>query len=450
MGQTRMFRDRVVSMEQTLEGGEKHLPLLKDLCREALPGFEYAEHALDHERDLFVMELRGPDGSAKKIAWTRMVLFDAERIPTLTGDPAAVLRGKIVDFLKAHAARTEIVVTFRHLEEGWIDTPEPRREGGGRRRRRGGRGGRAGRRARAGTASRGSSFGGLRRRSPVGGPETPRRQVPDPRPRVPDRPRRAPDPRRQAPGLRQGPPLRDRSGPAVDRRCRRAEPAARPAPAKPLRKGPRASAAAGSAAVGVEVADPEAEGTRALPVRRIPAGAERRGRELRADRRSDADPRFRARVRRAPRLRREWRSAKEPARFRARSSRASPEMGILGMMVPEEYGGAGRRRAFLHLRHRRARAGLRVHGRDRLRQQLRRVLPDLEVRQRAPEDDDPSGARDRARRSGAYALTEPQSGSDAANQKTRAVAGRGAATSSTAPRPGSRTRARRSGTSSWP
>ena len=66
MGQTRMFRDRVVSMEQTLEGGEKHLPLLKDMCREALPGFEYAEHALDHERDLFVMELRGPDGSAKE------------------------------------------------------------------------------------------------------------------------------------------------------------------------------------------------------------------------------------------------------------------------------------------------------------------------------------------------------------------------------------------------
>ena len=201
MGQTRMFRDRVVSMEQTLEGGEKHLPLLKDLCREALPGFEYAEHALDHERDLFVMELRGPDGSAKKIAWTRMVLFDAERIPTLTGDPAAVLRGKIVDFLKAHAARTEIVVTFRHLEEGWIDTPEPRREGGGRRRRRGGRGGGRGRRARPGTASRGSSFGSLRRRAPVGRSQTPvggsQTAVGGPDPR-----RRAPDPRRQAPGPR--------------------------------------------------------------------------------------------------------------------------------------------------------------------------------------------------------------------------------------------------------
>jgi hypothetical protein len=142
-----MFRDRVVSMEQTLEGGEKHLALLKELCREAFPDHELAEHALDHERDLFVMELRGPDGAAKKIAWTRMVLYDAERIPTLTGDPAAQLRGKIVEFLRARAGRTEIVVTFRHLEEGWVDTPEPRREGGGRRRRRGGRGGGRGERA---------------------------------------------------------------------------------------------------------------------------------------------------------------------------------------------------------------------------------------------------------------------------------------------------------------
>ena len=146
MAQTRMFRDRVVSMEQTLEGGEKHLGLLKELCQEALPDYEYAEHALDHERDLFVMDLRGPGGTAKRVAWTRMVLFDAERIPTLTGDPAAVLRAKIVDFLRARAARPEIVVTFRHLEEGWVDTPEPRRDGGGRRRRRGGRGGRGGER----------------------------------------------------------------------------------------------------------------------------------------------------------------------------------------------------------------------------------------------------------------------------------------------------------------
>jgi hypothetical protein len=140
MGQTRMFRDRVVSMEQTLEGGEKHLPLLKELCREAFPELEFREHALDHERDLFVMDFADASGARIRVCWTRMVLYDAERIPTLTGDPAGALRSKIVEFLRASVGKPEILVTFRHLEDGWIDTPEPRREGG-RRRRRGGRGG---------------------------------------------------------------------------------------------------------------------------------------------------------------------------------------------------------------------------------------------------------------------------------------------------------------------
>ncbi len=137
MPQTRMFRDRLISMEQTFEGGEKHLELLKALCREALPDFEYAGHYLEHERDLFVMDFAARDGRRKRVCWTRMVLFDAERIPVLSGDPWDLLRGKIVQYLKARATRPEIVVTFRHLEEGWVDTPEPRRE---RRRRRRGRG----------------------------------------------------------------------------------------------------------------------------------------------------------------------------------------------------------------------------------------------------------------------------------------------------------------------
>lgn len=138
MPQTRMFRDRVVSMEQTFEGGEKHLELLKAMCREAIPGFDYVGHSLDHERDLFVIELAAPDGRRKRVAWTRMVLFDAERIPVLSGDPAGTLRTRIVEYLKSRATRPEIVVTFRHLEDGWVDTPEPRRD---RRRRRRGRGG---------------------------------------------------------------------------------------------------------------------------------------------------------------------------------------------------------------------------------------------------------------------------------------------------------------------
>lgn len=141
MPQTRMFRDRVVSMEQTLEGGEKHLELLKGLCREALPEFEPASHALDHERDLFVIELVAPDGRRRLVAWTRMVLFDAERIPTLSAGAGEELRAKIVQLIRTRAHRPEIVVTFRHLEDGWVDTPEPRRDK--RRRRRGGRGGEA-------------------------------------------------------------------------------------------------------------------------------------------------------------------------------------------------------------------------------------------------------------------------------------------------------------------
>jgi len=163
MPQTRMFRDRVVSMEQTLEGGEKHLELLKTLCREALPDFEYVSHSLDHERDLFVMDLAARDGRLRRIGWTRMVLFDTERIPVLTGDPAGSLRERIVQYLRAHTSRPEIVVTFRHLEEGWVDTPEPRRD---RRRRRGrGRG-----EAKGGPGER----PGGRRPEPATSPKAPR------------------------------------------------------------------------------------------------------------------------------------------------------------------------------------------------------------------------------------------------------------------------------------
>lgn len=181
MPQTRMFRDRVVSMEQTLEGGEKHLELLKTLCREALPDFDYVAHTLDHERDLFVMELSAGDGRLRRIGWTRMVLFDAERIPVLSGDPAGGLRERIVQFIRARASRPEIVVTFRHLEDGWVDTPEPRREP--RRRRRRGRG-----ETKGGAAER---PGGRR---PAPGP------APSPKgPRPPGRPAPRPAPSRPVP-----------------------------------------------------------------------------------------------------------------------------------------------------------------------------------------------------------------------------------------------------------
>jgi hypothetical protein len=187
MPQTRMFRDRVVSMEQTLEGGEKNLELLKALCAEAMPEFEYVAHALDHERDLFVMELAAADGRRKRVSWTRMVLFDAERIPVLSGDPSALLRARIVQYLKSRAARPEVVVTFRHLEEGWVDTPEPRR--GERRRRRRGRGGERGAGATApadrGGRPRGAPPPGRDRGQRPGKPAPPAAPPPGPRPPKP-------------------------------------------------------------------------------------------------------------------------------------------------------------------------------------------------------------------------------------------------------------------------
>jgi hypothetical protein len=212
MGQTRMFRDRVVSMEQTFEGGEKHLAILKEICGEALPGFVFREHSLDHERDLFVMDFEGPEGTRRRVSWTRMVLFDAERIPTLAADPAAALRSKIVELVRAKATQPEILVTFRHLEEGWVDTPEPRREGR-RRRRRGGRGG-----ERASARPGGPPRDRERRPSgrPASGPS------PAPRPqRAPAPPRAAAAERRPPPGPAGGPEGAPSPGAAGKRRRRR-------------------------------------------------------------------------------------------------------------------------------------------------------------------------------------------------------------------------------------
>ena len=127
MPSTKMFRDRVVSMEQTFEKGEKHLALLQGLVGEAIPGLEFLEYLLDHEHDTFVMVYRAGSGEEKRIRWTRMVLYDAERIPALVDDAQAPIRARLVEFLRRRGERPVIDVTFRHLEEGWVDTPEPRK-----------------------------------------------------------------------------------------------------------------------------------------------------------------------------------------------------------------------------------------------------------------------------------------------------------------------------------
>jgi hypothetical protein len=127
MPSTKMFRDRVVSMEQTFEKGEKHLALLQGLIAEALPDLEFREYLLDHEHDTFVMVYGAPAGGEKRIRWTRMVLYDAERIPAIIEDAQAPIRARLVDFLRRRGERAVIDVTFRHLEDGWVDTPEPRK-----------------------------------------------------------------------------------------------------------------------------------------------------------------------------------------------------------------------------------------------------------------------------------------------------------------------------------
>jgi hypothetical protein len=127
MPSTKMFRDRVVSMEQTFEKGEKHLPLLKAIVEEAIPGMELEEYVLDHEHDCFVMVYKTASGGRKRISWTRMVLYDAERIPAIVENAQADIRPRILEYLKRRADRPVIDVTFRHLEEGWVDTPEPRK-----------------------------------------------------------------------------------------------------------------------------------------------------------------------------------------------------------------------------------------------------------------------------------------------------------------------------------
>jgi hypothetical protein len=116
MGQVRMFRDRVVSMEQTQEIGEKHIGLLTALATEALPGFGLVEHGLEHERDLYVLSLAHPvTGEARQVAFTRMVLSDANRLPAIVADAAAPIRGRIVDLIRSQAVRPRILVSLREL-----------------------------------------------------------------------------------------------------------------------------------------------------------------------------------------------------------------------------------------------------------------------------------------------------------------------------------------------
>ena len=116
MGSVRMFRDRVVSMEQTQEIGEKYIDLLSALAVEALPGYALAAHGLDHERDHYWLSLvNDGTGQTRRLVFTRMFLSDASRLPAVVADANAPVRAQIVAFIRERAASAEILVAVAGL-----------------------------------------------------------------------------------------------------------------------------------------------------------------------------------------------------------------------------------------------------------------------------------------------------------------------------------------------
>ena len=110
-----MFRDRVVSMEQTLELGEKYLGFLGELVTEALPGTAVLSHELEAEPDLFIVTVGGESGRARRIRFTRMVLSDATCVPAAAAERSAPVRDRLLGVLRAQAHKDEILVAFRDV-----------------------------------------------------------------------------------------------------------------------------------------------------------------------------------------------------------------------------------------------------------------------------------------------------------------------------------------------
>jgi hypothetical protein len=114
-----MFRDRVVSMEQTQEIGEKYVDLLAALAIEAMPGFALAAHGLEYERDHFWLSLSNEEtGRTCRVVFTRMFLSDANRLPAVVADPNAPVRAQIVGCIRDQSGRGEILVKVAGLLTG--------------------------------------------------------------------------------------------------------------------------------------------------------------------------------------------------------------------------------------------------------------------------------------------------------------------------------------------
>ncbi|HQR68470.1 MAG TPA: hypothetical protein PLB02_13860, partial [Thermoanaerobaculia bacterium] len=105
-----------MSLDQTQELGDRHLELLTALAEEALPGFVLREHGLEHEPDLYVLSLENAaTGATVRVAFTRMVLADAERVPAIAEDRHAPVRARMVELIRSRALRPEILVGVRDL-----------------------------------------------------------------------------------------------------------------------------------------------------------------------------------------------------------------------------------------------------------------------------------------------------------------------------------------------
>ena len=115
-GRTKIFRDRVVSLDQTQELGERYAPLLAEVVEEALPGFSLKEHGLEHEPDLYVLVFENPDsGATTRVAFTRMVLADAWRVPAVAESRQAPVRAQMVELIRSRGVVAEIRVSLRDL-----------------------------------------------------------------------------------------------------------------------------------------------------------------------------------------------------------------------------------------------------------------------------------------------------------------------------------------------
>jgi hypothetical protein len=115
-GRTKIFRDRVVSLDQTQELGERHIEILSAIVAEALPEFTVKEHGLDHEPDLYVLVLENTvSGVIRRVAFTRMVLADADRVPAIAASRSAPVRERMVELIRSRSARSEILVGVRDL-----------------------------------------------------------------------------------------------------------------------------------------------------------------------------------------------------------------------------------------------------------------------------------------------------------------------------------------------